>query len=59
MAFDSEKGTLSCEYCGTDLPIEEVEQTLDQEEYEPLGEQARRETGILRCTGALPAGRKC
>ena len=56
MAFDSEKGTLSCEYCGTDLPIEEVEQTLAQEEYEPLGDQEQKGTEDFKVYRCLSCG---
>ena len=56
MAFDSEKGTLSCEYCGTDLPIEEVEQTLAQEEYEPLGDQVQKGTEDFKVYRCLSCG---
>ena len=48
MAFDGEKGTLSCEYCGTDLPVEEIALA----DYRPLD--------VLTCiyveTTAGPAG---
>ena len=52
MAFDGEKGTLSCEYCGKDLPVEEMEQSLNQEEYEALEPQAVEDDGafkVYRC----------
>ena len=52
MAFDGEKGTLSCEYCGREQPVEEVEQSLNPEEYEALEPQTGKADGtfkVYRC----------
>lgn len=52
MTFDGEKGMLSCAYCGTDLPVEEMEQSLEAEEYETLdqtGEESRETFKVYRC----------
>ncbi len=48
MAFDGEKGTLSCEYCGREQPVEEVEQSLNPEEYEALEPQTGKADGTFK-----------
>lgn len=53
MGFDGDTGTLHCEYCGTKVPVEEMEQTLEKEEYEtlePEGEAETEEFKVYHCS---------